>query len=272
MVGTVNINKATSHKIHTELGISKTKSHAIIEARKKAGGQLTVDDLRKVFKGNPVFAEFLLETGAIDFGSPWAPRKSAFVRNHTEVSNQSPDCKVVFHDETNASSTHLASGANGVSSDILGVSQQATGLSQPATSVSIIHEVTPEADEWEWVYIGNDDLYLWVTEKDKNQAIIQYLSEQPPSKSIILLVRDKERVMGVANFLMEAGYLLVYCHEGCTLSQNAEMWDSFSKKRYPILVASLKSDALYSLYDPSPKLPIWTSIIGRLPQLNAGFC
>ena len=259
MVGTVNINKATSHKIHTELGISKTKSQAIIEARKKAGGQLTVNDLRKVFKANPDFVEFLLETGAIDFGSPWAARKSAFICNHTEVSAQSPEpapCKddsserkVVFHDKTNASSTHLASDANGVSPDTLGVSQQATGLSPSATSVSIIDGVTPEADEWEWVYIGNDDLYLWVTEKDKSQAIIQYLSEQPPSKSIILLVQDKERVMGVANFLMEAGYPLVYCHEGCTLSQNAEMWNGFSKKRYPILVASLKSDALYSLYD-----------------------
>ena len=265
MVVTVNINKATSHKIHTELGISKTKSHAIIEAHKKAGGQLTVDDLKKVFKANPDFAEFLLETGAIDFGSPWAARKSAFVCNHTEVSAQSPEpslckddsseCKVVFLDETNASSMYLASDVNGVSPDILEVSQQATGLSQPATSVSIIDEVTPEADEWEWVYIGNDDLYLWVTEKDKSQAIIQYLSEQPPTKSGILLVRDKECVMGVANFLMEAGYPLVYCHEGRTLSQNAEMWDSFSKKRYPILVASLKSDALYSLYDPHQIFP-----------------
>ena len=28
------------------------------------------------------------------------------------------------------------------------------------------------------------------------------------------------------------------------------MWNSFSKKRYPIIVASLKSDALYSFYDP----------------------
>ena len=34
-----------------------------------------------------------------------------------------------------------------------------------------------------------------------------------------------------------------------------EVWDSFSKKRYPILVASLKSDALYSFYDPHPVHP-----------------
>ena len=226
MVGTVNINKATSHKIHTELGISKTKSQAIIEVRKKAGGKLAIDDLRKVFKANPDFVEFLLEVGAIEFGSPWVARKS------------------------DASSTHLASDANGVSPHTLGVSQQATGVSQPATSVLVIGDATPEADEWKWVNIGDDGIFFWVTEKDKNQAIIQYLSELSPSKSIILLVRDKERVMGVADLLFEAGYPLVYCHEGRTSSQNAEVWDSFSKKRYPILVASLKSDALYSFYDP----------------------
>ena len=231
MAGTVNINKATSHKIHTELGISKTKSQAIIEARKKAGGQLAIDDLRKVFKANPDFVEFLLEVGAIEFGSPWVARKS------------------------DASSTHLASDANGVSPHTLGVSQQATGASQPATSVLVTGDATPEADEWKWVNIGDDGIFFWVTEKDKNQAIIQYLSELSPSKSIILLVRDKERVMGVANLLLEAGYPLVYCHEGRTLSQNAEVWDSFSKKRYPILVASLKSDALYSFYDPHPIHP-----------------
>ena len=228
MVGTVNINKATSHKIHTELGISKTKSQAIIEARKKAGGKLAIDDLRKVFKANPDFVEFLLEMGAIEFGSPWVVRKS----------------------DANASSTHLASDANGVSPHTLGVSQQATGVSQPATSVLVTGDATPEADEWKWVNIGDDGIFFWVTEKDKNQAIIQYLSELSPSKSIILLVRDKECVMGVADLLLEAGYPLVYCHEGCTSSQNAEVWDSFSKKRYPILVASLKSDALYSIYDP----------------------
>ena len=231
MVGTVNINKATSHKIHTELGISKTKSQAIIEARKKAGGQLTIDDLRKVFKANPDFVEFLLEVGAIEFGSPWVARKS------------------------DASSTHLASDANGVSPHTLGVSQQATGVSQPATSVLVTGDATPEADEWKWVNIGDDGIFFWVTEKDKNQAIIQYLAESSPSKSIILLVRDKERVMGVADLLLEAGYPLVYYHEGRTSSQNAEVWDSFSKKRYSILVASLKSDALYSFYDPHPVHP-----------------
>ena len=231
MVGTVNINKATSHKIHTELGISKTKSQAIIEARKKAGGQLAIDDLRKVFKANPDFVEFLLEVGAIEFGSPWVARKS------------------------DTSSTHLASDANGVSPHTLGVSQQATGVSQPATSVLVTGDATPEADEWKWVNIGDDGIFFWVTEKDKNQAIIQYLSELSPSKTIVLLVRDKERVMGVADLLLEAGYPLVYCHEGCTSSQNAEVWDSFSKKRYPILVASLKSDALYSFYDPHPVHP-----------------
>ena len=228
MVGTVNINKATSHKIHTELGISKTKSQAIIEARKKAGGQLTIDDLRKVFKANPDFVEFLLEVGAIEFGCPWVAKKS----------------------DANASSTHLASDAKGVSPHTLRVSQQATGVSQPATSVLVTGDATPEADEWKWVNIGDDGIFFWVTEKDKNQAIIQYLSELSPSKAIVLLVRDKERVMGVADLLLEAGYPLVYCHEGRTSSQNAEVWDSFSKKRYPILVASLKSDALYSFYDP----------------------
>ena len=111
-------------------------------------------------------------------------------------------------------------------------------------------DATPEADEWKWVNIGDDGIFFWVTEKDKNQAIIQYLSELSPSKAIVLLVRDKERVMGVADLLLEARYPLVYCHEGRTSSQNAEVWDSFSKKRYPILVASLKSDALYSFYDP----------------------
>ena len=228
MVGTVNINKATSHKIHTELGISKTKSQAIIEVRKKAGGQLTIDDLRKVFKANPDFVEFLLEVDAIEFGSPWVARKS----------------------DANASSIHLASDANGVPPHTLGVSHQATGLSQPATSVLVTGDATPEADEWKWVNIGDDGIFFWVTEKNKNQAIIQYLSELSPSKAVVLLVRDKERVMGVADLLLEAGYPLVYCHEGCTSSQNAEVWDSFSKKRYPILVASLKSDALYSFYDP----------------------
>ena len=228
MVGTVNINKATSHKIHTELGISKTKSQAIVKARKQAGGQLTIDDFRKVFKANPDFVEFLLEVGAIEFGSPWVAKKS----------------------DANASSTHLASDANGVSPQILGVSQQATGVSQPATSVLVTGDATSEADEWKWVNIGDDGIFFWVTEKDKNQAIIQYLSELSPSKTIVLLVRDKERVMGVADLLLEAGYPLVYCHEGRTSSQNAEVWDSFSKKRYPILVASLKSDALYSFYDP----------------------
>ena len=228
MVGTVNINKATSHKIHIELGISKTKSQAIIEARKKAGGQLTIDDLRKVFKANPDFVEFLLEVGAIEFGSPWVAKKS----------------------DAHASSTHLASDANGVSPHTLRVSQQATGVSQPATSVLVTGDATPEADEWKWVNIGDDGIFFWVTEKDKNQAIIQYLSELSPSKAIVLLVRDKECVMGVADLLLEAGYPLVYCHEGRTSSQNAEVWDSFSKKRYPILVASLKSDALYSFYDP----------------------
>ena len=127
MVGTVNINKATSHKIHTELGISKTKSQAIIKARKIAGGQLAIDDLRKVFKANPDFVEFLLEVGAIEFGSPWVARKC------------------------DASSTHLASDANGVSPHTLGVSQQATGVSQPATSVLVTGDATPEADEWKWV-------------------------------------------------------------------------------------------------------------------------
>ena len=233
MVGTVNINKATSHKIHTELGISKTKSQGIIKAHKQVGGQLTIDDLRKVFKANPDFVEFLLEMGAIEFGSPWVARKS----------------------DANASSTHLASDANGGPPHTLGVSQQATGLSQPATSVLVTGDATPEADEWKWVNIGDDGIFFWVTEKDKNQAIIQYLAELSPSKSIILLVRDKERVMGVANLLLEAGYPLVYCHEGRTSSQNAEVWDSFSKKRYPILVASLKSDALYSFYDPHPIHP-----------------
>ena len=233
MVGTVNINKATSHKIHTELGISKTKSQAIIKVRKQAGGQLTIDDLRKVFTANPDFVEFLLEVGAIEFGSPWVTRKS----------------------DANASSTHLASDANGVSPHTLGVSQQATGVSQPATSVLVTGNATPEADEWKWVNIGDDGIFVWVTEKDKNQAIIQYLSELSPSKAIVLLVRDQERVMGVADLLLEAGYPLVYCHEGRTSSQNAEVWDSFSKKRYPILVASLKSDALYSFYDPHPVHP-----------------
>ena len=233
MVGTVNINKATSHKIHTELGISKTKSQAIIKARKQAGGQLTIDDFRKVFKANPDFVEFLLEVGAIEFGSPWVARKS----------------------DANASSTHLASDANGVSPHTLGVSQQATGVSQPATSVLVTGDATPEVDEWKWVNIGDDGIFFWVTEKDKNQAIIQYLSELSPSKAIVLLVRDKEHVMGVADHLLEAGYPLVYCHEGCTSSKNAEVWDSFSKKRYPILVASLKSDALYSFYDPYPVQP-----------------
>ena len=70
MVGTVNINKTTSHKIHTELGILKTKSQAIIKAHKKADGQLTVADLRNIFKADPDFVEFLLEVGAIEFGSP----------------------------------------------------------------------------------------------------------------------------------------------------------------------------------------------------------
>ena len=232
MVGTVNINKATSHKIHTELGISKTKSQAIIKVRKKAGGQLTIDDLRKVFKANPDFVEFLLEVGAIELWSPWVARKS----------------------DANASSIHLASDANGVPPHTLGVSHQATGLSQPATSVLVTGDATPEADEWKWVNIGDDGIFFWVTEKDKNQAIIQYLSESP-SKAIVLLVRDKERVMGVADHLVEAGYPLVYCHEGRTSSQNAEVWGSFSKKRYPILVASLKSDALYSFYDPHPVHP-----------------
>ena len=232
MVGTVNINKATSHKIHTELGISKTKSQAIIEVHKKAGGQLTIDDLRKVFKANPDFVEFLLEVGAIEFGSPWVARKS----------------------DANASSIHLASDANGVPPHTLGVSHQATGLSQPATSVLVTGDATPEADEWKWVNIGDDGILFWVTEKDINQAIIQYLSESP-SKAIVLLVRDKERVMGVADHLVEAGYPLVYCHEGHASSQNAEVWGSFSKKRYRILVASLKSDALYSFYDPHPVHP-----------------
>ena len=113
MVGTVNINKATSHKIHTELGISKTKSQAIIKVCKQVGGKLTIDDLRKVFKANPDFVEFLLEVSAIEFGSPWVARKS----------------------DANASSTHLASDANRVPPHTHGVSQQATGLSQPATSV-----------------------------------------------------------------------------------------------------------------------------------------
>ena len=230
MVGTVNINKATSHKIHTELGISKTKSQAIIKARKQVGGQLTIDDLRKVFKANPNFVEFLLEMGAIEFGSPWKSN-------------------------ANASSTHLASDANRVPPHTHGVSQQATGLSQPATSVLVTGEATQETNQWKRVNIGDDGIFFWVTEKDKNQAIIQYLAELSPSKSIILLVRDKERVMGVANLLLEAGYPLVYCHEGRTSSQNAEVWDSFSKKRYPILVASLKSDALYSFYDPHPVHP-----------------
>ena len=192
---------------------------------------MTIDDLRKVFKANPDFVEFLLEVGAIEFGSPWVARKS------------------------DASSTHLASDANGVSPHTLEVSQQAIGLSQPATSVLVTGDATLEADEWKWVNIGDDGIFLWVTEKDKNQAIIQYLSELSPSKAIVLLVRDKERVMGVADLLLEAGYPLVYCHEGRTSSQNAEGWDSFSKKRYPILVASLKSDALYSFYDPHPVHP-----------------
>ena len=210
MVGTVNINKATSHKIHTELGISKTKSQAIIEARKKAGGQLTIDDLRKVFKANPDFVEFLLEVGAIEFGSPWVAGKS----------------------DANASSTHLASDANRVPPHTHGASQQATGLSQPATPVLVTGDATPEADEWKWVNISDDGIFFWVTEKDKNQAIIQYLSESP-SKAIVLLVRDKERVMGVADHLVEAGYPLVYCHEGRTSSQNAEVWVVSPRKDIP---------------------------------------
>ena len=101
MVGTVNINKATSHKIQTKLGISKTKSQVIIKAHKKAGAQLTADDLRYIFKANPDFFEFLLEVDAIEFGSPWVARKS----------------------DTHASYTHLASDANGVSPHTLRVSQ-----------------------------------------------------------------------------------------------------------------------------------------------------
>ena len=42
-----------------------------------------------------------------------------------------------------ASSTHLASDANGVSPHTLGVSQQATGVSQPATSVLVTGDATP---------------------------------------------------------------------------------------------------------------------------------
>ena len=74
--------------------------------------------------------------GAIEFGSPWVARKS----------------------DANASSTQLASDANGVSPHTLRVSQQATGVSKPATSVLVTGDATPEADEWKWVNIGLDFL------------------------------------------------------------------------------------------------------------------
>ena len=70
MGGPVNINKATSHRIHMELGITKTKSQAIIEACKKSNGQLTMDDLKNIFKASPEFVKFLVEMGANEFGSP----------------------------------------------------------------------------------------------------------------------------------------------------------------------------------------------------------
>ena len=89
MSGPVNINKATSHKIHTELGISKTKSHAIIEARKKSNGQLTMDDLKNIFKPHFNFVEFLVETGAIEFGSPWVGNELSHVLNNPKgISDQ----------------------------------------------------------------------------------------------------------------------------------------------------------------------------------------
>ena len=48
-----------------------------------------------------------------------------------------------------------------------------------------------------------------MTEKDKKETIVQYLSELSPSKAIVLLVRNKEYIMGVADFLLEVGYPLV---------------------------------------------------------------
>ena len=74
--------------------------------------------------------------GAIEFGSPWVARKS----------------------DAYASSTQLASDANGISPHTLRVSQQATGVSKPATSVLVTGDATPEADEWKWVNIGLDFL------------------------------------------------------------------------------------------------------------------
>ena len=87
--------------------------------------------------------------GAIEFGSPWVARKF----------------------DAYASSTHLASDANGVSLHTLGVSQQATRVSKPATSVLVTGDATPEADEWKWVNIDDDWIFFWVSEKDKTRPL-----------------------------------------------------------------------------------------------------
>ena len=138
MSGPVNINKATSHKIHTELGISKTKSHAIIEARKKSNGQLTMDDLKNIFKPHFNFVEFLVETGAIEFGSPWVGNKSSHV---------------LSNDDGNAPSMHLASDVTKVLLSTRGLCPPASELSEGATSVSVIGDADQGLGQWKWVNI-----------------------------------------------------------------------------------------------------------------------
>ena len=153
-------------------------------------------------------------------------------------------------DDVTFSSTCLASDSNGVLPNTPGVSQQTAELAQAASFISEIDDASQPSKEWKWEYIDDDTkIFRWILEKNKNQAIIQYLSEVSSSKSVVILVSDKQHVSEIADVLSGRGYPLVYCHEGCTSEQNAEAWDIFYSEESSILIVSCKSKALYSFYE-----------------------
>ena len=95
---------------------------------------------------------------------------------------------------------------------------------------------------------------MWVTKKDKDQAILQYLLDTrfytQFSLYFFIFVRDKQRVLEVTDLLLESGCSLLSHHKDYSLLQSAEAWDINDGKRRLINVASLQSDALDSFYDP----------------------
>ena len=159
--------------------------------------------------------ESLVEADAIEFGSAWIAKKSDLVFKHTEDSTPALELASDEHNsfdsngssnDVNFSSTCLASDGNGVLPNTPGVSQQTAELVQAASFISEIDDASQPSEEWKWEYIDDDTkIFRWVLEKDKNQSIIQYLSEVFSSKSVVILVSDKQRVSEIADVLSSEG-------------------------------------------------------------------